>query len=97
MKSFVKIFSSLGVHEYKNIVQHSIQVAKLTRHFVRMLDLPKNPDQVYLAGLLHDVGLVFKASIENYELFDAFRNIPDLITSTVKSGSPAASSNRPRS
>ncbi|MEJ5229517.1 MAG: HD domain-containing phosphohydrolase [Pseudothermotoga sp.] len=79
LESFVKIFSSFGVHEYRNIIVHSIQVAKLTRHFVQSLDLRKNLEQVYLAGLLHDVGLIFKASIENYEVFvDAFRNIPDI-------------------
>jgi len=79
LESFVKIFTSFGVHEYKNIILHSVQVAKLTRHFVKLLNLGKNLDQVYLTGLLHDVGLIFKASIENYEVFiDAFRNIPDL-------------------
>lgn len=79
LKAFVELFASLGVHEYKNIISHSVQVAKISRHLARSLGLAHHPDQVYLAGLLHDIGLIFKASIENYEVFiDAFRNIPDL-------------------
>ncbi len=79
LKAFVELFVSLGVQEYKNLIAHSLQVAKISRHLAQSLGLAHHPDQVYLAGLLHDVGLIFKASIENYEVFiDAFRNIPDL-------------------
>ncbi|WP_448523051.1 HD domain-containing phosphohydrolase [Pseudothermotoga sp.] len=75
----MELFASLGVHEYKNLMVHSLQVAKISRHLARSLGLAHHPDQVYLVGLLHDVGLIFKLSIENYEVFiDAFRNIPDL-------------------
>ncbi|AJC73622.1 phosphohydrolase [Pseudothermotoga hypogea DSM 11164 = NBRC 106472] len=79
LNAFVELFASLGVHEYKNFIAHSVQVAKITRHLARSLGLTHHPDHVYLAGLLHDVGLILKASIENYDVFiDAFRNIPDL-------------------
>ncbi len=79
LKAFVDILASFDVYEYRNIMLHSLHVAKFARHLVRLLGLPKDADQVYLAGLLHDTGLVIKASIENYELFvDTFRNIPDL-------------------
>jgi len=79
LNAFVEIFTSLSVNEYKNVVMHSLQVAKFSRHLARSIGLKHHPEQVYLAGLLHDTGLILKASIENYDVFiDAFRNIPDL-------------------
>jgi putative nucleotidyltransferase with HDIG domain len=79
LNAFVEIFTSLPVNEYKNVVMHSLQVAKFSRHLARSIGLKHHPEQVYLAGLLHDTGLILKASIENYDVFiDAFRNIPDL-------------------
>lgn len=79
LSAFVQLFASLGVHEYKKITAHALQVAKILRCLACLLDIDAQPEQVYLVGLLHDTGLVIKASIENYKGFiDAFRHIPDL-------------------
>ncbi|HEY8543361.1 MAG TPA: HD domain-containing phosphohydrolase [Pseudothermotoga sp.] len=79
IESFVKIFNQMNHLEYKNFIRHSLQVAKLTRKLVDTLNLPIDLDCAYLAGMLHDLGLVIKASVENYELFvDMFRKVPDL-------------------
>lgn len=79
MKSFVKLFREMKVLEYRYFVKHSIQVAKLTMKIAERLDLPYNRDNTYFSGLFHDLGLVLKASVENYELFaDMFRRVPDL-------------------
>jgi len=79
LESFVDLFSQLDHLEYKNFIRHSLQVAKMARQLSKMLNLNMDFDCVYLSGMLHDVGLVIKASVENYELFvDMFRRVPDL-------------------
>lgn len=79
LESFVDLFSQLDHLEYKNFIRHSLQVAKMARQLSKMLNLNMDLDCVYLSGMLHDVGLVIKASVENYELFvDMFRRVPDL-------------------
>ncbi|KAF2957942.1 phosphohydrolase [Thermotoga sp. Ku-13t] len=79
LKSFVMLFNEMRVLEYRYFVKHSVQVAKLTMKIAERLDLPYNRDNTYFSGLFHDLGLVLKASVENYELFaDMFRRVPDL-------------------
>lgn len=79
LESFVNLFSQLNHLEYKNFIRHSLQVAKMTRQLATMLNLNVDLDCAYLSGMLHDVGLVIKASVENYKLFvDMFRRVPDL-------------------
>lgn len=79
LESFVDLFSQLDHLEYKNFIRHSLQVAKMARQLSKMLNLNMDLDCAYLSGMLHDVGLVIKASVENYELFvDMFRRVPDL-------------------
>ncbi len=79
LESFVSVFSQMNHSEYKNFIKHSLQVAKLARKIANMLNLPIISDSFYLAGMLHDIGLAVKASVENYELFvDMFRNVSDL-------------------
>lgn len=79
LNTFVKLMHELGILEYKNFIKHSFQVAKLSKQIAQNINLDYEPEQIYLAGLLHDFGLVLKASVENYELFkDIFRNTPDI-------------------
>lgn len=79
LESFVRLYSQMNHLEYRNFVKHSLQVAKMTKHMVELLKLDTDLECAYLAGLLHDIGLALKASIENYELFvDMFRRVPDL-------------------
>lgn len=79
LTSFVKLFSKMNHVEYRNFVRHSLQVAKITHKLSKMLNLQIDSECAYLAGMLHDMGLVMKASIENYDLFvDMFRRVPDL-------------------
>ncbi|MFN4190895.1 MAG: HD domain-containing phosphohydrolase [Pseudothermotoga sp.] len=77
--SFVELFNKMNHLEYRNFVKHSLQVAKITYKLSKMLNLQIDSECSYLAGMLHDMGLVMKASIENYDLFvDMFRRVPDL-------------------
>lgn len=79
LDTFVKLFSQMNHLEYKNFVKHSLRVAKMTQRLSKMLNLQMDLDCVYVAGMIHDMGLVMKASIENYDLFvDMFRRVPDL-------------------
>lgn len=79
LESFVNLFSQMNHLEYKNFIRHSLQVAKMTRQLAKMINLKMDLDCAYLSGMLHDIGLVIKASVENYELFaDMFRRVPDL-------------------
>jgi len=79
LESFVKLFREMGVLEYKYFVKHSIQVANIAVEIADRLNLPFEKDGVYLSSLLHDVGLILKTSIANYELFvDMFGRISDM-------------------
>lgn len=79
LTSFTMLFSQMNVAEYRNFVKHSLQVAKITREITKLLSSFVDPDCAYLAGMLHDVGLVLRASTENYESFiDMFKRVPDL-------------------
>ncbi|WP_235280338.1 HD domain-containing protein [Thermotoga sp. Mc24] len=79
LESFVKLFREMGVLEYRYFVKHSIQVANIATEVADRLKLPFEKDEVYLSSLLHDVGLILKVSIGNYELFvEMFGKIPDM-------------------
>ncbi|AEH50649.1 HD domain-containing phosphohydrolase [Pseudothermotoga thermarum] len=79
LESLINLFSLLNVGEYKSFVLHSLHVAKISSQIVDRLMKEIDTDVVYILGLFHDIGLVFKASLENYELFeDMFPKIADL-------------------
>lgn len=80
LNHFINLLSQIGVQEYINISKHLFQTAKLTLDIAKRVGISALSDEdIYLSGLFHDLGLVLKASIENYEIFkDLFKNIPDL-------------------
>ncbi len=79
LQSFVELFALLSTGEYKSFILHSLHVAKMSSRIADEITKEVDPELVYVIGLLHDIGLVFKASLENYELFkDMFPKIADL-------------------
>jgi len=52
--------------------EHALGVALASRHFARLVGYP-DPDKAYLAGLLHDFGVVMSFWVAPQEFAEAFR------------------------
>lgn len=70
MQQFMNTFSGKSLPNFEKFWQHSLMVGLLARMLAKSVSYP-NPEEAYLAGLLHDVGKLALLAVKA----DAYRDI----------------------